>query len=191
MEPIDFQGSARWSIRTDLSGTWLCHHRDPLGNSQPSTVLNVQEAEDEWPDAEPDLRRYRTACPDCGTWWRIWPQGRAAQYYAAPPQNVKFVVPRHPSYRQPLQRDIHAIMTTVRQELPDCVVTQEASYLPTTHDDGIWYFRLPGAEKSIQIESTYGMCPFLVESDDASGYTARTIATVEEIVAVIRNCLTL
>jgi len=76
-------------------------------------------------------------------------------------------------------------MAAVGQALPDCLITQEAAYLPTTHDDGIWYFNLPGMEHSVQIESSDGMCPFLLETEDASGPTARTFASVNETVEVI------
>jgi hypothetical protein len=190
MEPMDFLNSPGWSISIDPNGTWRCHHVDFLGNSQPSTLLNLQDAEEEWPDGPPDRRYYRAACPDCGTWWRIYPRLLAAQYYAAPPHGATPVVPRQASYRQPIQRDIHAIMTAVRSELPGCMITQEAAYLPTTNDDGIWYVRLPCPGKEVQIESTYGMCPFLVEINAESGPTARTFTTVEEIVAVIISDLT-
>lgn len=182
---MDFLDATRWSIRIGRDGTWKCEHIDAVGESQPSTALNLQDAEDAWPDAEPDRKRFIIACPDCGTWWRIWAHALAAQYYAAPPCGVTPIAPRHPSYRQPIQRDIHAIMAAVMHALPECIITQEAAYLPTTHDDGIWYFHLPNVEPSVQIESSSGMCPFLLETDAESGPDALKMDSVDDIVAVI------
>lgn len=182
---MDFLDSTRWSVRIDFDGTWRCEHLDALGTPQPHTVLSQYDATDEWPDAELDRKRYQISCPDCGTWWRIWPYGRAAQYYAAPPCGVTPLAPEQPSYRQPVQRDIHAIMNAVTQALPACSITQEAAYLPTSNDDGIWYFKLPEAERSVQIESSSGMCPFLLETEDEKGPIARPFASVKEIAAFI------
>jgi len=187
---MNFLYATRWSVRIETDGTWRCEHINARGEPQPYTILNQQDALEEWPEAEPDRKRHQIPCPDCGTWWRIWPHGHAAQYYAAPPWGVTPIAPRQSSYRQPIQRDIHAIMAAVAQVLPTCVITQEAAYLPTTHDDGIWYFNLPVMVHSVQIESSDGMCPFLLETEDASGPIARTFASVHEIVEVIIAALT-
>ena len=45
--------------------------------------------------------------------------------------------------------------------------------------DGIWWFWLPDIAKYIQLESSYGTCPFLVEHDDmestAEAWHAQTV----------------
>jgi hypothetical protein len=59
-------------------------------------------------------------------------------------------------------------------------------------DDGPWWFRLPGKTKDIQIESSTGSCPFLIESrDDKSSTDATTGDTVEEVVQKIAACFAL
>jgi len=62
-------------------------------------------------------------------------------------------------------RDVDRIIELVKGRFPTVVVEQ----LKVTHladDDGIWFFSLPPIRKDIQIESSNGMCPFLVEHDD-------------------------
>jgi hypothetical protein len=62
-------------------------------------------------------------------------------------------------------RDVDRIIELVKGRFPTVVVEQ----LKVTHpadDDGLWFFLLPPIRKEIQIESSYGKCPFLVEHDD-------------------------
>jgi len=80
-------------------------------------------------------------------------------------------------------RDVDRIIEAVRQAFPDAVVDQ----LKVTHpadDDGLWYFHLPENPKDdIQIESSYGNCPFLIENmrnDDR-----KNGETVEQVVSII------
>ncbi len=61
-------------------------------------------------------------------------------------------------------KDVDKIIETVTSELPNVQWHQ----LQVTHpadDDGLWFFNLPGARNSVQIESSTGMCPFIVEND--------------------------
>jgi hypothetical protein len=81
-------------------------------------------------------------------------------------------------------KDIFHIIEKVRQILPDVEVQQEQKIHPAD-DDGIWYFYLPGVEQNIQIESSFGWCPFIVETDEQSGYEARTAKTVDQAVEMI------
>jgi len=54
----------------------------------------------------------------------------------------------------------------------------------------IWFFRLPGVTQSIQLESGTGMCPFLVEHDDASRPNRSPHAgSVEEAASMVMNFL--
>ncbi|HWE01210.1 MAG TPA: hypothetical protein VG326_02280 [Tepidisphaeraceae bacterium] len=62
------------------------------------------------------------------------------------------------------ERDIDQIAASVRQSLPDVQIDQWIKLSPTD-DDGLWYFRRPGANGEIQLESSSGNCPFTVESD--------------------------
>ena len=57
-------------------------------------------------------------------------------------------------------------------------------------DNGLWWFRLPGITKDIQIESSTYDCPFLIEHDDMrSSREAIQSHTVEEAVAAVVSYL--
>jgi hypothetical protein len=62
-------------------------------------------------------------------------------------------------------RDIDTIINRIKEldSLVD-ILQLEAKY--SGDDDGIWYFRLDGAE--VQVESSDGMSPFLIEGDKES-----------------------
>jgi hypothetical protein len=64
-----------------------------------------------------------------------------------------------------MDRDIDRVIALVRGRLPSVSVVQWHKTHPGD-DDGIWWFRLPGVERDIQLESSFGTCPFLVEHDD-------------------------
>lgn len=82
-------------------------------------------------------------------------------------------------------RDIDQIIEGVKRQLPDVEVEQMHKCFPAD-DDGLWWFRLPGVKKDIQIESSYGVCPFIVEHDDMKSSTeAATARTPDEAVAMI------
>ena len=58
-------------------------------------------------------------------------------------------------------------MELLRREIPGLQITQ----LPVTHpgaDDGLWFIKIPGRTEEVQIESSSGTCPFLIESDFSS-----------------------
>lgn len=81
-------------------------------------------------------------------------------------------------------RNIDLVILNVQQELPDISVWQLQKRHPGD-DDGLWFFSLPGLEKDIQIESSTGNCPFLVETEEQSSYEARTALTVNEVTRMI------
>ncbi|HVE59960.1 MAG TPA: hypothetical protein VNB22_24315 [Pyrinomonadaceae bacterium] len=81
-------------------------------------------------------------------------------------------------------KDIDLIIEKVNQILPDVGVWQPSKTYPSD-DNGIWYFSLPDVKQSIQIESSYGLCPFIVETDEQSSYDARRASTIDEAVEMI------
>jgi len=87
------------------------------------------------------------------------------------------------------QRDIDAIVERVQREIPACRVQQLQVKHPDSDDDGIWYFSLPGIEREIQIESSFGMCPFIVETNEQSSYNARNADTVDMAASMIVDYL--
>ena len=58
-------------------------------------------------------------------------------------------------------KDIDLIIEKVKEHLPKVEVEQLKVKFPAD-DDGIWFFRLPDVKQNIQIESSYGLCPFLL-----------------------------
>jgi hypothetical protein len=64
-----------------------------------------------------------------------------------------------------LTRDIDQVIELVRSRFPKVDVVQWQKKWPAD-DDGIWWFRLPGVAEDIKLESSSGMCPFLIEHDD-------------------------
>jgi len=87
--------------------------------------------------------------------------------------------------------DLAAIIEGVKRELPE-VEWRQTWVSHTADDDGIWEFRLPGTSwmcGQVSIESSYGLCPFLVETTKHSGrQLAETAAdTVETIVSWLRR----
>ncbi len=62
----------------------------------------------------------------------------------------------------------------------------------TADDDGLWFFSLPGIAKDIQLESPFGVCPFIVEHSDlkisTEAQTARSVEkAVEKVVAYLTS----
>jgi hypothetical protein len=84
-------------------------------------------------------------------------------------------------------RDIDLIIAEFSLRHPSVSVTQ----LKVTHradDDGIWFFRL--GETEVQIESSTGNCPFLIESNKNSDRTTsadilRTSRSILEQLGII------
>lgn len=60
-------------------------------------------------------------------------------------------------------RDIDQVIAALRRRHSDLRVEQR----PVAHvavDEGIWFINLPSASIEVQLESSTGNCPFLVES---------------------------
>ncbi len=64
-----------------------------------------------------------------------------------------------------MPRDIDTVIERVRAMHPDARIEQ----LKVTHpadDDGLWFFGVAGRKEDIQIESSTGAAPFLIEHSD-------------------------
>jgi hypothetical protein len=82
-----------------------------------------------------------------------------------------------------MSRDIDQIIERVRNLIHDVQVEQLCVSHPGVDDDGLWFFQLPGIAKNIQIESSQGVCPFIVEHNDMKcSADAETAWSVEEAV---------
>ena len=81
-----------------------------------------------------------------------------------------------------MERDIDTIIDAIRHRFPNVEVHQLKVAHPAD-DDGIWYFYFPDRDTDdIQIESSNGTCPFLVESNKDAPKEGKTVA---EVVALI------
>jgi hypothetical protein len=81
-----------------------------------------------------------------------------------------------------VEKDIDKIIAEVRRRVPSVQVDQ----LKVKHsgdDDGLWWFRAPGVKQQIQIESSSGNCPFLIEADDREPISVGTVEGVVETVS--------
>jgi hypothetical protein len=77
--------------------------------------------------------------------------------------------------------DIERIIELVRARLPDIDVEQLQVKFPAD-DDGVWWFKLPGVQADVQLDSSSGQCPFLVDtSDSKSPMEAVTLDSVDDI----------
>ena len=85
--------------------------------------------------------------------------------------------------------DIEAVIDGVRAVIPSVIVVQMHPTHPAD-DDGLWWFRLPGVSRDIQLESSTYDCPFLVErSDMASISEAITAHSVSDAVSSVVSYL--
>lgn len=63
-----------------------------------------------------------------------------------------------------MTRDLEEVVRRVQGRLPHVKWQQLPVTLPAD-DDGLWFFWLPELPGEVQIESSFGACPFLVETD--------------------------
>jgi hypothetical protein len=62
-------------------------------------------------------------------------------------------------------RDIDAIISELQSRHPQITVAQLKVSQPGVDDDGLWFFRHPSTPYEVQLESSHGMFPFIVETD--------------------------
>jgi hypothetical protein len=82
-----------------------------------------------------------------------------------------------------MRRDIDLILEQLTANIPGIHIEQLRVRHPGADDDGLWFINIQGREEQVQIESSEGICPFLIESDFSNerlyGHT------VQEVVATI------
>lgn len=71
-------------------------------------------------------------------------------------------------------RDIDLVARELRTLFPDISIEQIRVEHPGADDDGLWFFRHPSSPIEAQLESTFGACPFLFESDTRPPVQATT-----------------
>ena len=80
-------------------------------------------------------------------------------------------------------RDIEAIAVQVQRENPSVNAEQLVVRHSGADDDGLWFFRNPKTGVEIQLESSTGNCPFLVESS-SSGDRA-VASSIQQAIALV------
>lgn len=85
--------------------------------------------------------------------------------------------------RGDMATDIEEIKRRLRSQYPQVEVRQLEVCHPAD-DDGLWFFSI-GSEVEVQLESSTGNCPFLMESSVHS--ECRTIHSIDEAVEALRR----
>lgn len=62
-------------------------------------------------------------------------------------------------------RDVDEVIAKVSAAFPDVEWKQIEVLHPGADDDGLWFFWLRSKEGVVQIESSKGQCPFIVETN--------------------------
>jgi hypothetical protein len=86
-------------------------------------------------------------------------------------------------------RDIDTIIERMRTEHPGTDVRQLKVKFPGADDDGLWFFRHPTTSVEVQIESSSGMCPFLIETDGSDD--RKEVHSVEAVLDTLKTWLRL
>jgi hypothetical protein len=60
--------------------------------------------------------------------------------------------------------DLEEVVRLIQEGLPEARWVQAPVTHPTD-DDGVWFFWIPGLPGEVQIESSYAVVPFIVETD--------------------------
>lgn len=79
--------------------------------------------------------------------------------------------------------DIDAIIGYLRDVHPDISADQLSVAHSGADDDGLWFFRHPAMDTEVQLESSDGSCPFLVESSRT--VDRLTASTIEQAIALV------
>lgn len=87
-----------------------------------------------------------------------------------------------------MNRDVDQIIQEVKLVIPEVTVDQLRVSHPAD-DDGIWFFSLPGLDRDIQIESPFGMCPFIIETNEERSLEARKADSRDAAVSMIVDYL--
>jgi hypothetical protein len=82
-------------------------------------------------------------------------------------------------------RDIDLIIDQLKTEMPGVQITQLQVSHPGVDDDGLWFIVIPARNEEVQIESSQGSCPFVIESDFSDErFEGHSVA---EVVAIVRR----
>ena len=84
-------------------------------------------------------------------------------------------------------RDIERIIQSFNTIYLTVRVRQLEVSHPGADDDGLWFFQRPDSGLEVQIESSTGMCPFLIETDENDLQV--TTATMDQTIETLARLL--
>ena len=88
-----------------------------------------------------------------------------------------------------MQRDIDLIIERLKAEIPGVHIAQLQVTHPGADDDGLWFIEISGRSETVQVESSNGGCPFLIESDfNDERFHGHT---VQEVVVTVKRLFSL
>jgi hypothetical protein len=92
-------------------------------------------------------------------------------------------------YSPTASRDINTIIAALTAKHPRLDVHQLQVKHPGADDDGLWFFKHPDSQFEVQLESSSGTFPFLVETDRHCERGQAT--TIAEAVQLVESWLSL
>ncbi len=84
-------------------------------------------------------------------------------------------------------RDIENVIQSFNTMYPTVRVRQLEVLHPGADDDGLWFFQTPDSKLEVQIESSTGMFPFLIETNEND--TLVTTASVDQTIEALARLL--
>ena len=84
-------------------------------------------------------------------------------------------------------RDVDKIISLVHVRSPAVTVEQLKVLHRGADDDGLWFFNQPESPFGVHVESSNGMCPFLIETDETNARL--TGNSVEEVLQILSSLL--
>ena len=82
-----------------------------------------------------------------------------------------------------MHRDIESVIAELQRAHPGIAWGQLRVAHPGADDEGLWFFTHPDGRGEVQVESSTGAAPFLVEDDEGPAATAHTPADAVALVA--------
>ena len=83
-------------------------------------------------------------------------------------------------------RDVERIIEQVRELYPVVKVKQLIVLHLGADDDGLWFFTQPESPFEVQIGSSNGTCPFLIETDETDArFTTNSVEETVQTLSVL------
>ena len=84
-----------------------------------------------------------------------------------------------------MERDIDQIILRLKTEISGVQISQLQVVDTKADDNGLWFIKTSNRVEEVQIESSSGNCPFVIESDFGSERFCGH--NVEEVVSIVKK----